>query len=202
MAIKKRLLSNNYFYIFSLCLLFLASIFCSELRMHIDKHNFCDTCEFSVIKKTFEIANIHINYTDFSNLDSIKQAVYPIRNVYLKEINMEKYVQDTLAKKYFRVEILKKYSDLLGTDTILKNKDFTAYSKGLFTSAQIDSLVKLKVGNKYIEFSKPLFDKEKKTVLVEVNINCNGLCGEGYIYIFEKKSEQWILLHKVFLWVS
>ncbi len=163
---------------------------------------FCDSCESQVISKIFEIDTVKIFYKDYSNLANVETSFIPIDNRYLKSISGEKYIKDTSISNYINADVINNYSPSLNADTLLLKDRFIYFKDALLNSAQIDSFIRINKTSKYIRISKPIFSSDMNYVLVEVDYNCFGTCGEGYTYILKKKNNDWVLYKKIFRWVS
>lgn len=166
------------------------------------KDFFCDSCESEVLQKIFEMEGISVYLPDYSDLEDIKQSVKPIKDIYINQLEVKRYLADSSISNLFDLELIRQYSRKLDSDAIIDRMKFNKFKSAFCSSKQIDSILNQKVGKSYIQFSKPLFDSKTKSVLVEVNINCNGLCGEGFTYILKNENGHWVLNKRMFRWVS
>lgn len=54
----------------------------------------------------------------------------------------------------------------------------------------------------YLEFTLPILNKQMTKAFVQTNFRCNGLCGEGKLYILEKINNRWTIKLVERTWVG
>ncbi len=54
----------------------------------------------------------------------------------------------------------------------------------------------------FVEISVPLMSNERTSAKVYVSHRCDGLCGEGLLFVVEKRAGQWVIIKREQLWVS
>jgi hypothetical protein len=54
----------------------------------------------------------------------------------------------------------------------------------------------------YFQFSVPILNKDNTKALVRTDFVCSGLCGQGMVYVLEKKNGKWEIVLAKIEWVS
>jgi hypothetical protein len=125
-------------------------------------------------------------------------------NNYLKEPGVLKYI--TVADtSYMRDQFDKRYT--FKWDSVKLKNHFRVVEDIAIDhcfNQKIDgwTLFKKKYGSGYSDYSLPLFSKDLKKVFIYKGYHCGWLCGDGYIYIFEKKDGAWKMVYQRMIWIS
>jgi len=163
---------------------------------------FCDSCEVAVIEQVFDMDSVKIFFKDYSDLNNITDAIMPIDERYLRTIDTRNFTGDTSIFNHFDGVSLDAYANALIPDTNIKKENYPGFEKAILSLQQIKEVPNQYKREKYIRISKPIFSNNNTFVLVEVDYNCFGLCGEGFTYVLTKRKNHWILFKKILRWVS
>ena len=89
----------------------------------------------------------------------------------------------------------------INSTRIIRGKELS----GFFIKYGFDStyfyLKKIKEIDEYSIISAPIYSENKNKIILIVDTYCGELCGQGYVYIFEKKNNRWKILFKGGTWV-
>jgi hypothetical protein len=130
-----------------------------------------------------------------------------------KPTNIRDYMREPGVLKYFSVEDTAFMRDQIDSRfnfkwDSLKMKDHfrvvddRAIDKCFAQRTDGWDLFKKKFGNGYSDYSIPLFSKDMKRVFIYKGYHCGWLCGDGYIYIFEKQAGAWKMIYLRMIWIS
>lgn len=89
---------------------------------------------------------------------------------------------------------------------LIKNKndtviDFSKLAKSVFKSSK--EYIRLNTSNTYISISKPIFNCSKNwAIIFTYSVNLAHDNGSGYMKVYKKINERWVLYHKLELWMG
>ena len=65
-----------------------------------------------------------------------------------------------------------------------------------------DSIEEIYGSSGLVTFSTPLFNNVRTKMIISVNYQCGGECGEGHIFILSKQNNNWTIIQDIIKWVS
>ncbi|MBA5630295.1 hypothetical protein [Moheibacter lacus] len=85
-------------------------------------------------------------------------------------------------------------------DTVFLDKSY--FNKDSFIEPQV--ILRSKKFNypSYIEYTIPIFSKDKKLAYVKEGYHCGGLCGGGKEYILKKLKGKWVIIDSWNTWIA
>lgn len=162
----------------------------------------------SVVQKETELI-YKAELKEFNETISLPPPSNPTKSVYyfeFFEMLVESDYLDLVDAKFM-------FSQIDSTKSIVLNSIFSQKEmlssieiKELFNKMEIDSVYDY-LYEKYgspclISVGYPLFNKSFSKCLLSVDEQCGSTDGQGGIYLFEKRKEQWFVLERFGRWVS
>jgi hypothetical protein len=126
-----------------------------------------------------------------------------IINSIMKDTNFDqKNISEFNDNIDFNIEYLENF-DLLDKPSIFSQLLMSDFKRIVnYKSKSINS--KQHVKNEFFNYSisKPIISYNSDIVLIQITENCDNLCGECSVYIFEKINGKWRIKQKILVWTS
>jgi len=131
-----------------------------------------------------------------------------------KLIDFSKDFFDAMIERNLINSLDAEFMHLMIDSSLILNIDSNFISKPTLSKRYLDSLFNKDLYNSYdyleknygsscfIRVGTPVYNKERIRYILAVDYYCGPLSGQGFIFILEKKNDQWMIIEELGTWVS
>jgi hypothetical protein len=171
----------------------------------------CDTLLLFTLRKLEQLDSIvyfdekkkarSFEYYFLDSSENVVKLKFPIVNLYHDSLSLKVISEDSVLSRL----ILNDINYDLQNNVISPHcfKDYRLIDE-LFLREMIKLHDQDKLNEKfeYYTFSKPILLNNGDLILIEMDRNCGGFCGEGVTYLIEKEGEDWVIKRRLVRWLS